>query len=161
MKDMILIGKSECAALLELFANCQSAFTDETATSLPAFEKFAAELYPTISNLLYKRSILAPLDKNFVGEHTSERLLDFQWQTPEPSSLAMVQAANKIQAQMSRQEVRLLYLLLEDLNQFFHQPGYYQTTKSIQEFYLKHSDRLVHSIAVLKAELSGDSEPIE
>lgn len=150
MNDMILIVKPDFEALLEIFEQCLSAFTGETAKSVPAFGKFAADIYPSIFDLVYQRSILAPLDHTFVGDETSEHLLDYQWQTPEPSSLAIVQAADKNQTQMSRHEVRLLYLLLEDFNQFFHQPGYYQTTKSIQEFYLKHADRLAHSIAVLK-----------
>ncbi len=151
MNDMILILKPDIEALLELFKKCQSAFTGETAASAPAFYNFAASIYPSIHDLLYNRRILPPLDHAFVANDTSEQLLNFQWQTPEPNSLDILQAADINQTRMSRHEVRLVYLLLEELNSFFHQPLCFQTTKLIQEFYLKHADRLAHCISALES----------
>lgn len=150
MNDKILIVKTDFEVLLNIFEKCRAAFTGDTATSVPSFENFAMAIYPSIHNMYYYRRILAPEDHAFVAAETSEELFDFQWQTPDPSALALLQAEDRNKVQISRHEVRLLYLLLEDLNQFFHQPGYFQTTESIQAFYLRCADRLAHSIAVLR-----------
>ncbi|MGE0264266.1 MAG: hypothetical protein AB7V06_16430 [Candidatus Obscuribacterales bacterium] len=93
-----------------------------------AIDRVSEGLYPSLSELLYCSRILDEDDHEFVSWEGSDELLNradssAKSTTLDPDDIAVV-----------RHDLRLIYLLVEDLAYYLHQPGHWETRGDILQF---------------------------
>jgi hypothetical protein len=117
------------------------------------FYKQAEAIYQQLHSLIYKTKILHPADGKFVGAEGSEGLLT---QTIPTENSIDTGARDKTSTELHLDvvKIRKLYLLLEDLASYFHQPGHFSSLNLIEAYAAHISNDLNTQIDELDACLS-------
>lgn len=99
----------------------------ENFSSTSKVDEFSDEIYPKLHELYYKTRILDSWDDEFVSLEGSDDLFilagDPDTKFDEPNSIVV-----------ARHDLRLVFILVEDLQQYFHQPGHWSSDAEVQQF---------------------------
>jgi hypothetical protein len=97
----------------------------------------------------FRKGILDPVDEHYVSQHGTENLLN----APPPNpSLQAIPEFHSVIAETS--SARQLFLLLESLQQFYHQPAHFANLEQIKGFEDKYKQRLIAALAEVETLLS-------
>lgn len=134
-----------------VLATVREVFSADLSTE--EFYKKAEAIYQQLHSLIYKTKLLHPVDGKFVGAEGSEGLLT---QTIPTESAINIAATDKTptELQIDIVKTRKLYLLLEDLTSYFHQPAHFASPDSIETYAASIFNNLNSQIAELDAYLS-------
>ncbi len=121
------------------------------------FYKRAEAIYQQLHFLIYKTEILHPADRKFIGAEGSEGLLT-QIIPTEDSINNDARCKTSTELHLDVVNVRKLYLLLEDLASYFHQPGHFTSMNLIEAYAASISNDLNSRIDELDACLSVNNK---
>lgn len=109
----------------------------KTESNPKVFDRYGDTVYPTIHTAIYKHQILDTEDDDYVnGGDGSDNLLNLPLSNVAQAKAVSAMDNSEMQKNSSdsQREARIIYLIVEDLNAFFHQPLHFETIEEIREF---------------------------
>ena len=147
MELLVKVPKSYAISLADLFEECLASLQDLSSESLSLDKDIV--LYRQIHRFIYADGILIPEDQEYVGNEGSDLLLEQSVKDQSTLFASCYKALDEC-INLTISDVRQIYILLEDLNAFFHQPGNFESSAPITKFLAKNHSRVLAAIDKLQ-----------
>ena len=128
MSEKTIVSKETAKKVFEVLDSVRSFYRDESNyMSASRLHEFGFPLYQELRILLYRTQILDEADSKFVSEEGAEALAAYK-----PGGASREPRSDELM--VDREDLRCVYLIVEDLASYFHQPQHWQAGEDLIKF---------------------------